>query len=116
MEKGFVKAITMGACALSIATTDVSINGTPVIPLVGGAGYKWPHYSEFNINETNSNRYFDMSNNIYLVNNTNEPIWNICEEFFGEMSDATQEEQKCVNDYIRSISKDTGVNFFDYVI
>lgn len=29
------------------------------------------------------------------------------------MRDATREEQECVNDYIRSISKDTGINFFD---
>lgn len=29
------------------------------------------------------------------------------------MRDATKQEQESVNNYIRSISKDTGVNFFD---
>ena len=32
---------------------------------------------------------------------------------FGTMRDATSEEQEGVNNYIKSISKDTGVNFFD---
>lgn len=29
------------------------------------------------------------------------------------MRDATQEERACVNAYIKSISKNTGINFFD---
>ena len=32
---------------------------------------------------------------------------------FGTMRDATHEEQEGVNNYIKSISKDTEVNFFD---
>ena len=29
------------------------------------------------------------------------------------MRDATKQEQESINNYIKSISKDTGVNFFD---
>lgn len=32
---------------------------------------------------------------------------------FGEMRDATPKEQASINKYIKSISRDTGVNFFD---
>lgn len=35
------------------------------------------------------------------------------EEIFGEMRDTTPEEQASINTYIKSISKDTGVNIFD---
>ena len=31
------------------------------------------------------------------------------------MRDATKQEQKSINNYIKSISKDTGVNFFDFM-
>ncbi len=31
----------------------------------------------------------------------------------GEMRNATPEEQASINKYIKSISRDTGVNFFD---
>ena len=34
-------------------------------------------------------------------------------ELFGDMRDATPEEQASVDRYIQSISKDTGVSFFD---
>ena len=30
-----------------------------------------------------------------------------------DMRDATKEEIKSVNDYVKSISTDTGINFFD---
>lgn len=35
------------------------------------------------------------------------------EAAFGKMRNATKEEQESVNRYIRSISQDTGENFFD---
>lgn len=34
-------------------------------------------------------------------------------ELFGEMRDATPEEQQSINEYIKSISIPTGVNLFD---
>ena len=35
------------------------------------------------------------------------------EELFGEMRDATPEEQGCINNYIKDISEPTGINIFD---
>ena len=42
------------------------------------------------------------------------PMKNL-DNFFGDMRDATKEEQKKVNSYIDSISEDTGLNFWDIV-
>lgn len=36
-------------------------------------------------------------------------------ELFGEMRDATPEEQKRINDYIKDISIPTGINIFDLI-
>ena len=36
-------------------------------------------------------------------------------ELFGEMRDATPEEQECINNYIKDISTQTGVNIFDLI-
>ena len=35
--------------------------------------------------------------------------------FLDKMRDTTIEEQKDINDYINSISQNTGINFFDYL-
>ena len=35
--------------------------------------------------------------------------------FLDKMKDTTTEEQKGINDYVNSISHDTGINFFDYL-
>ena len=37
----------------------------------------------------------------------------LAEELFGEMREPTLEEQKIVNDYIKSISVSTGINIWD---
>lgn len=36
-------------------------------------------------------------------------------ELFGEMRDATPEEQECINNYIKDILTPTGVNIFDLI-
>lgn len=36
-------------------------------------------------------------------------------ELFGEMRDATPEEQKCIDNHIKNISVPTGVNIFDLI-
>lgn len=36
-------------------------------------------------------------------------------ELFGEMRDATPEEQECINNYIKDISTPTRVNIFDLI-
>mgnify|MGYP001782823517 CR=1 FL=1 len=37
------------------------------------------------------------------------------EELFGEMRDATPEEQGCINNYIKDISEPTGINIYDLI-
>ena len=37
----------------------------------------------------------------------------LAKELFGEMRDLTEEEQKSYNEYLKSISKPTGINFWD---
>ena len=37
------------------------------------------------------------------------------EELFGEMRDATPEEQGCINNYIKDISELTGINIYDLI-
>ena len=36
-------------------------------------------------------------------------------ELFGEMRDATPEEQECIDNYLKDISEPTGVNIFDLI-
>ena len=36
-------------------------------------------------------------------------------ELFGEMRDATPEEQECIDNYLKDISELTGVNIFDLI-
>lgn len=50
-------------------------------------------------------------NNIYIDNGTTR-LERIAKESFGEMRDATKEELEGVNQYINSISKSTGIDFF----
>ena len=41
-------------------------------------------------------------------------IYELAEELFGEMRDLTEEERESYNEYLKSISKPTGINFWDY--
>lgn len=50
--------------------------------------------------------------NIYVRNNTTN-LEKVSGELFGDMRSATKEEREGVERYIKSISKNTGVNFFD---
>lgn len=36
-------------------------------------------------------------------------------EIFREMRDATSEEQKCIDNYLKDISEPAGVNIFDLI-
>ncbi len=38
---------------------------------------------------------------------------NFVDDIFGQMRDATEQEQKSVSEFVESISKPTGVNFYD---
>ena len=50
-------------------------------------------------------------NNIY-IDKEDTQLESMAKESFGEMRDATEEELEGINQYIKSISKPTGVDFF----
>ena len=117
MEKNtFIKNISGTVCAVGLAISAMSLNSTMVI----NGEYKVPkihygHYKDYNENSTIPN---DNVNNIYIDSNniTRNNITRLEKEatkLFGTMRYATAKEQNGINDYIKSISKETGVNFFD---
>ena len=70
------------------------------------------NYSFFNSLENSSISYASLNNNFSEL----KPSSRLEKEaiaLFGGMRDASLEEQSSVNKYIVSISKKTGVNFFD---
>jgi hypothetical protein len=42
-------------------------------------------------------------------------IYELAKELFGEMRDLTEEERENYNNYIKSISTPTGINFWDLI-
>ncbi len=106
-QKGFIKNISGTVCVLGLALSTVSMNSTMII----NGTYKIPN-ANYSYNENSSNPIDIEINNIYRQKDGSR-LENIATELFGSMRDATQEEQASVNNYIESISKDTGVNFFD---
>ena len=51
--------------------------------------------------------------NVYFQKSDNNKLMAEAELFFGQMREATKEEMLSVNQYVESISKETGVDFFD---
>ncbi len=110
-QKNFIRNISGTACLLSFALSTISANST--IPVNINDNYKI---------QIANHRYYDDKyltnpfkidvNNIYKTNSSTR-LEKIANELFGEMRDATPEEQASINNYIKKISKDTGVNFFD---
>lgn len=47
------------------------------------------------------------------MNNSKTKLENEAKQLFGNMRDATKEEQESVKNYINKISTDTDVNFFN---
>lgn len=105
----YINNISSTVCVLGLALSSMSPNSTLVI----NTDYHFPsgNYSPFNED-------IHSSSNAIMNNARQSPkITNKLErestELFGTMRDATRQERASVNRYIRSISKDTGVNFFD---
>ena len=109
-QKDFLRNISGTACLVSIALSAMSMNTTMVI----NGDYKIPdiNYSVHDFAENASKSYGNLDNNHYEINSESR-LMAEAEFLFGTMRDATPEEQDGVNKYIRSISKDMGVNFFD---
>ncbi len=111
-RKDVWKNITGTACVLGLALSTMSINSTQIVGSISDvpiASYGYmdePTYNLYN------NMLYSETSNIYVENQTNH-LEAEAEFLFGKMRVATAEESASVNNYIRSISKDTGVNFFD---
>lgn len=105
-QKNVLRNITGTAC-ICFALSTMSVNGTMVVN-----GYNTPPeaiHSNFELSYSNSKKS-DISN---IYKTKSQTRLEEANALFGEMRDATAEEQASVNKYIKSISKDTGVNFFD---
>lgn len=106
------KNVTGTAFTLGLAITSMSFNGTQVISA--------PSQIPSAINGTLDDRLYNAvsnllqmeTNNIYVEKKRNH-LEEEAEYLFGPMREATAQESASVNNYVRSISKNTGVNFFD---
>ena len=105
------KNITGTVCVLGLALTTMNFNNTSV---VGPLSQPSAFYSGIDEQEYNlaTSRFSTTEKNIYFTRNKNK-LEEAAKTLFGKMRDATKEEEEGVASYVRSISKGTGVNFFD---
>ena len=107
-QKGFIRNISGTACVLGLALSTMSINSTMLVN--GNYEVQKANYSYYD--ETSTNPFSIESSNVY-EQKTSTRLDDEAKAWFGTMRDATSEEQASVNNYIKSIAIDTGVNFFD---
>lgn len=108
-QNGFIKNISGTVCVIGLALSTMSANSTMVV----NGNYEIPSVAYSFYNENSSNPYNFVASNIYYEQKSSTRLEDEATALFGTMRDATPEEQASVNKYIKSISKDTGVNFFD---
>lgn len=106
-----IKNISTTAAALGLA---FSVAGNSSIVVSGN--YAVPNYELFadlskNSENSNSSIIGYSQNNIYIDKRSTR-LERMAKESFGEMRDATKEELEGVDQYIKSISKSTGIDFF----
>jgi len=106
----FVRNISETACVVSLALSTMSINSTMLVNVNSNHEAPKAIYSYYDESSTNLLKA-DVSN-VYEISQSTR-LEKEANMLFGELRDATPEEQASINDYIKSISKDTGVNFFD---
>lgn len=107
-QGGFIRNISGTACAIGLAFSTIGVTNTMVVNI----DYKVPSPVYRDCNKTSTNLY----NNTEIGNSYSQKTTRLEQcamELFGDMRDATPEEQASVDRYIQSISKDTGVSFFD---
>lgn len=106
------KNLTGTVCVLGLALSSMNFNSTQVVESV--TDVPMANYGTFDdqaYNYTNSVAYLE-TNSVYLDRHESKYEAE-AESLFGKMREATVEESTSVNNYVKSISKDTGVNFFD---
>lgn len=88
----------------------MGVNSAMVINVNDNYKSQKVNYGDYN--ESLTNTLVDNISSIYETNPSTK-LEEIANTLFGEMRDATSEEQKSINKYIKSISKETGVNSFN---
>ena len=104
----FLKNISGTACVIGLALSTMNMNGTVVVD----GSYQMPNALYSSVNDLTASNIAVGTTNCYTKDEPTR-LEKEAQSLFGIMRDADSIEQKSVNDYIRSISKDTGVNFFD---
>lgn len=111
-QKELLKNITGTVCVVGLAFSAMSFNGTQIVDAI--SDYPVANYGSFDEQSHNSTINIPLldSNNIYLQGKMTK-LEKEARELFGYMREATKEESASVNNYIKTISKETGVKFFD---
>ncbi len=111
-QRNVIKNVASTAFAVGL-TISIASSGTNTT-LINGSEYSWENYKEYEgvCNFQANSAIKERIDNIYVQNITRN-IDKVSGELFGNMRDATEEERESVERYVKSISKSTGVNFFD---
>lgn len=108
-SKTLIRNISGTVCAVSVFLTAMSPHNSTLV-VKGECEFSKANYGFFD--ENSSNPMKSMNGNIYIQNSSRK-LEKEAKELFGNMRDATQEEQQGVTEYLNKISVDTGVNFFN---
>ena len=111
MEKEFIKNLTGTVCVVGMALNAMSYNNTQMLMNVKyDLSKKSGIYSDYEI-DTYTTNVTKKRDHIFAVMNKNA-LMEEAESLFGKMRAASDEELESVNNYIKSISIETGVDFF----
>ena len=108
-QNALKKNLTGTVIVVGVTLSAMSFNSTQIV-------------DNYNISHVGQGIYTEALNTsamtrLYEVNNAYSDKGNKLDreakELFGEMREATSEELDSVRNYVKSISKKTGVNFFD---
>lgn len=111
-QKVLWKNLTGTLCVLGLAVSTMSFNSTQIIDPI--SDIPMANFSDMDEKAYNStfNYLYEEPVNVYIKKESNHLDLE-AKTLFGKMREATIEESESVRNYIRSISKNTGVNFFD---
>ena len=115
MSQGvLIKNMTSAVCAFGLFFSGVGYNSTtPVSSTSTISPTQILSSLESYSNNTRGRSLLTVNRSHYYKKTSDFAISIEAKELFGTMREATIEETEGVNRYIRSISRDTGVNFFE---
>ncbi|MEG1142804.1 MAG: hypothetical protein RSE41_10260 [Clostridia bacterium] len=111
-ENKFYKNITRTVVTIGLSTALINNSSSTVLINGGKLSMNNDYCLESTGFQMNNNVIQNESNNIF-VKGYKTPLEKEAFENFGDMRDATMDEIDGVQQYVNSISKPTGVNFFD---